>query len=104
MDSLPLMKGHGLMTSEPEVSLIDRDRQSCENTPIVLSLVVPTYNEAETVALFVERVESVFHGLADIQLEYVFINDGSYDGTLEILLELQRRLPRIKVIDLSRNF
>ena len=72
--------------------------------PLALSLVVPVYNEAETVGIFIEQVEGIFNNPAKVVVEYIFINDGSTDNTLELLLLLQRRLPHIKVIDLSRNF
>ena len=69
-----------------------------------VSLVVPVYNEVETVALFVKRVREVFDTLESVRIEVVFVNDGSLDGTLERLLECQRQDPRIRVLDLSRNF
>lgn len=69
-----------------------------------LSLVVPVLNESETVGLFLERITEVFDDQASIQLEIVFVNDGSTDGTLEILLARQRDDGRIRVVDLSRNF
>lgn len=93
------------MTSELRVNLqSELDRRAHDGTPLALSLVVPVYNEAETIALFVERVESVLSDPSAVQVEYIFINDGSTDATLDILLLLQRRIPRIKVVDLSRNF
>jgi glycosyltransferase involved in cell wall biosynthesis len=93
------------MTSELPVSPgTAQDRRIQNDTPVMLSLVVPVYNEVETVALFVERVESVFSDPTAVQVEYIFVNDGSTDATLETLLLLQRRAPGIKVIDLSRNF
>lgn len=93
------------MTSElhaaPRQSLIHRPQL---DTPLALSLVVPVYNEAETAALFVERVEQVFADPDAVRVEYVFVNDGSEDDTLDILLLLQRRIARIRIVDLSRNF
>jgi glycosyltransferase involved in cell wall biosynthesis len=73
-------------------------------TPLLLSLVVPVFNEVETVNLFVERVQSIFVEPTQVLVEYVFINDGSTDATLEALLILQQRYPRFMVVDLSRNF
>ncbi|MFS2122449.1 glycosyltransferase family 2 protein [Pseudomonas sp. Pseusp97] len=82
----------------------EQDQRAPASAPLALSLVVPVYNEVETVSLFLERVESVFGDPALVRVEYIFVNDGSTDATLEALLLLQRRTPRIKVIDLSRNF
>jgi polyisoprenyl-phosphate glycosyltransferase len=69
-----------------------------------LSLVVPVFNEAETVGLFLDRVTQVFAGRPEIQVEVVFINDGSSDGTLDCLLACQQRDSRVRIVDLSRNF
>lgn len=71
---------------------------------IELSLVVPVFNEVETVALFVDSVSEVFSSCEQIALEMVFVNDGSTDDTLSCLLRLQESDDRIKVVDLSRNF
>ncbi|WP_349616754.1 glycosyltransferase family 2 protein [Azotobacter salinestris] len=69
-----------------------------------LSLVVPVFNELETVDLFLARVDRVFEHQASIRLEVVFVNDGSTDGTLDRLLECQKSDARVRVVDLSRNF
>lgn len=69
-----------------------------------LSLVIPVFNEEETVCLFTERVTHVFKNESLVVIELVFVNDGSTDSTLNILLELQEQDSRITVIDLSRNF
>jgi glycosyltransferase involved in cell wall biosynthesis len=71
---------------------------------IELSLVVPVFNESETVSLFTDRVKAVFAKCNDIRLEIIFINDGSSDDTLTRLLELQKRNSEIRIVDLSRNF
>lgn len=71
---------------------------------LYLSLVVPVFNEVETIPLFLERVTRVFEHQASLELEVVFVNDGSTDGTLDRLLECQQSDARIRVVDLSRNF
>lgn len=69
-----------------------------------LSLVVPVFNEAETVGLFLDRVTQVFAGDPEIQIEIIFVNDGSSDGTLDCLFACQQRDGRVRIVDLSRNF
>jgi glycosyltransferase involved in cell wall biosynthesis len=71
---------------------------------LTLSLVIPVFNEAETVEMFIERVSRVFENHPEVSLEILFVNDGSTDTTLEKLLAFQRGDTRIKVVDLSRNF
>ncbi|WP_240789666.1 glycosyltransferase family 2 protein [Pseudomonas leptonychotis] len=69
-----------------------------------LSLIVPVFNEAETVSLFINSISTVFDKEPLVDLEILFINDGSTDDTLLRLLELQSIDNRIQIIELSRNF
>ena len=68
-----------------------------------LSLVVPMYNEAEVLPQFFARIRPVLDGL-DLDCEVVCVNDGSTDGTLALLRAERQADPRIKIVDLSRNF
>jgi glycosyltransferase involved in cell wall biosynthesis len=80
---------------------------NCESdlaNAINLSLIVPVFNEAETVGLFLDRVTQVFAGHPEVRVEIVFINDGSSDETLDCLLACQQRDGRVRIVDLSRNF
>lgn len=69
----------------------------------LLSIVVPVFNEKEAVPLFIERLLAVL-AKANLNFEILFVNDGSDDGTLTSLLYEQSDEPRIRIIDLSRNF
>jgi len=73
-----------------------------ERDPVV-SLVVPVYNEQEVVEAFIDKTKEVMNA-AGLNYEMVFVNDGSTDETLPILISLSSVDPRIRVIDLSRNF
>lgn len=77
---------------------------SPQDDSIRLSLVVPVYNEEEMASLFVDRVSQIFGSDPSIKLEFVFVNDGSSDSTLNCLLELQQNDPSVRIVDLSRNF
>ena len=70
---------------------------------LTLSIVAPCYNEEKALGHFFARLEPV---LAEARLDWeiIFVNDGSRDGTLALLLERAQRDGRVKVIDLSRNF
>jgi glycosyltransferase involved in cell wall biosynthesis len=73
-----------------------------KNEPFV-SLVVPVYNEEQVLDIFLERTAGVLEG-ASLDYEYVFVNDGSSDATLPMLIALSAENPRIRVVDLARNF
>ena len=69
-----------------------------------LSLVVPCYNEAESVALFRDAVMAAFDGCG-YDYEIIFVDDGSKDATLHNLKKIckEKKCP-VKVISFSRNF
>ena len=68
-----------------------------------LSVIVPGLNEERSIPALVERLEPVLDDL-DLDWEVVFIDDGSTDGTLDLLRALNARDPRFKAVSLSRNF
>lgn len=75
----------------------------------LVSVIVPVLDEEHSIALFHESISEVGQIIEDrfggvVRLELLFVNDGSTDGTLGCLLGLQKSDPRIRVIDLSRNF
>ena len=71
-----------------------------------ISVVVSCYNEEKALPLFYEEMERVrkqdFND--DIEFEYIFVNDGSKDKTLEIIKLLSKRDSKVKYISFSRNF
>jgi len=68
-----------------------------------LSIVVPCYNEEEALPIFYETVTGVV-GKMGVDCEYVFVNDGSSDGTLKILKALAAEHPNVRYVSFSRNF
>lgn len=66
-----------------------------------ISLVVPVYNEEDTIEIFIKEVEEK---LKNYNVEIVFINDGSKDNTLPILNNLALENNKIVLVNLSRNF
>ena len=69
-----------------------------------LSIVVPCYNEEETIPLFYPAVEKVVKQMP-VDTEYWFVNDGSNDGTLAELRKLHEQDPeRVHYVSFSRNF
>ena len=73
------------------------------NKSRVLSVVAPAYNEGSGLETFYSRLNEALKELP-IDLELIYVNDGSRDNTLEIMLKQHNDDPRITIIDLSRNF
>ncbi len=69
----------------------------------LLSIVVPCYNEEETVEIFYKETIKVLMSI-NINYEIIFVNDGSRDNTIEKIQELINNDKKIGLINLSRNF
>ncbi|WP_312284676.1 glycosyltransferase family 2 protein [Yokenella regensburgei] len=68
-----------------------------------LSLVVPVYNEEETIPIFYKTVRE-FEALKSYDIEIVFINDGSKDSTESIINAISISDPLVKAVSFTRNF
>ena len=69
-----------------------------------ISILIPCYNEEAVLREFYARTSEVVDKLEYYDFEFVFVNDGSRDGTLAILQELRQQDRRVNYVDLSRNF
>ena len=69
-----------------------------------ISIVVPMYNECEMAPLFFEAVDKVLASISGYEFEYVAVNDGSKDNTLDILKDIQKNKDNLIIVNLSRNF
>lgn len=70
---------------------------------MTLSVVVPCFNEEESIPLFYAEMERV-RKVMGTEFEYIFINDGSSDNTLSVLRDLNLVNPKAHYISFSRNF
>jgi len=79
---------------------------SGSGAPLLISLVVPCYNEQEAIPIFYKGACAVLEELKqkNIAGEFVFIDDGSADRTLEILDQLSKKDDRVHYLAFSRNF
>ena len=69
-----------------------------------ISVAVPCYNEEPALEPFFAAVSAVAEQMPDVEFEFLFIDDGSRDRTLEKMQELAQRDSRVKYISFSRNF
>ena len=74
----------------------------------LVSVVVPCYNEQEVLPMFYDEITKVTGQMSqtypELTFEYLFINDGSKDTTLDILRSLAEKDSRVRYISFSRNF
>ena len=71
----------------------------------LMSLVVPCYNEQESIPLFYKEIKRIKNNFEDsIEIEIIFVDDGSKDNTLQVVRELSTKDEMVKYISFSRNF
>ena len=69
-----------------------------------ISIIVPCYNEEESLPIFYKEINRVSKEMKNVDFEFLFINDGSRDKTLDILRDLSKKDKRVRFISFSRNF
>ncbi len=70
----------------------------------LMSLIIPCYNEEQSVELLYNEINRVSMELSAYEIEMLFVDDGSKDGTLKIVKSLAAEDRRVKYISFSRNF
>lgn len=70
----------------------------------LLSVIVSCYNEEETITIFYKEICKVSKEMKYIDFEFIFINDGSRDNTLNVIKDLNKKDKRVKYLSFSRNF
>ena len=74
---------------------------------MLISLVVPCYNEEESLPIFYKEASKIAQQMEishGADFEFIFVDDGSKDRTLQIARELHRKDARVRYISFSRNF
>ncbi|MBO4126896.1 glycosyltransferase [Streptococcus suis] len=69
----------------------------------MISVIVPCFNEEEAIPYFYEAMEKVRKEMRE-KFEYIFVNDGSKDGTLKVLRQLSGQDQAVRYLSFSRNF
>lgn len=69
-----------------------------------ISIIIPAYNEQESLPILYERLTKLMETLNNYDFEVLFVNDGSKDQTIEIIKELREKDKRICYVDFARNF
>ena len=70
----------------------------------MISIVVSCYNEEEALPLFYKEITKISKRMKDLEFEFIFVDDGSNDKTLDILKKLNNKDKRVEYISFSRNF
>ena len=69
-----------------------------------ISVIIPTYNEEESLPFLYEKLNSIMTQMQNYDFEILFINDGSKDKSLELIKEFRNKDGRYGYVDFSRNF
>lgn len=69
-----------------------------------ISIIIPAYNEEESLPILYERIEKLMNNMKNYEFEILFVNDGSKDKTIEIIKDMREKDNRICYVDFSRNF
>lgn len=69
-----------------------------------LSLIIPCYNEEESLPIFFDAICKVSKEMPNEEFEFIFVDDGSKDNTLKLFKEFAKKDSRVHFISFSRNF
>ncbi len=69
-----------------------------------ISVIVPCYNEEESIPLFYDTINKVINKMKDVSFELIFVDDGSSDKTINVIKDLSKKDKNVRYISFSRNF
>lgn len=70
----------------------------------MISIIIPMYNEEESLPFLYDRLNKLADKIENYNLEFLFVNDGSKDKSLQIVKEFKKKDDRVCYLNLSRNF
>ncbi|MCI2418678.1 glycosyltransferase family 2 protein [Saccharopolyspora sp. K220] len=91
-------------TMSHQVPVPVQQQATSEGAPPLISYVLPVYNEVDGIRQFHEELVSTVATRPEFDYEFIYVNDGSTDGSLGILQDLAKNDPRTRVVDFARNF
>jgi glycosyltransferase involved in cell wall biosynthesis len=94
--------GPKVTSAAPQVAALAETAPGAARRP-TLSVIVPSLNEERAILPLIERLRPVLEGL-DLDWDVIFVDDGSSDGTMALLRQLNAGDARFKAVSLSRNF
>ena len=80
-----------------------RSAEAADRRSFTYSLVVPVYNSVDLVGTTIDRIVEVFEG-AGLRYQLVLVNDGSRDGSWEVIAEAARANPHVVALNLLQNY
>jgi glycosyltransferase involved in cell wall biosynthesis len=91
---------------ETDKAVLDKTDNHSEHIDKI-SIIIPCHNEEEVLPYFMEEIESVYEKMRlhhHVDMEYIFVDDGSKDKTLQILKNYSEKNSRVNYLSFSRNF
>ena len=70
----------------------------------LISIIVPCFNEEEAIPVFYKEIDKISKKMKEVDYEFMFINDGSSDKTIDVLRTLSKKDERVRYISFSKNF
>ena len=70
----------------------------------MISIIIPMYNEEESLPFLYERLDKLANKIENYEVEFLFVNDGSKDNSLNIVKKYKEKDDRVCYLNLSRNF
>jgi len=77
--------------------------KNSDNRKLLLSVIVPVYNERQALPVLYQRVQAVLQSVP-MENELILVDDGSKDGSDDWIADLALRVPNVRAVRLSRNF
>ncbi|WP_289040345.1 glycosyltransferase family 2 protein [uncultured Aliiroseovarius sp.] len=92
------------MAGAKDTTVLDHSELGVQRRQMI-SLIIPVFNEEDSIRLFLEQTSKALDPLGDdLDVEYLFVNDGSRDATERVILACRDDWPQIALVNLSRNF